>query len=116
MLGVSSFCLHEEPLADALEKLSAITGLVEIMDDGRHFVNTSDELAQFSEVVSLESAHSIYCIVGMGGIGKTALAIHVAHKLRYHFTGGVLWADAATSDPLAILDNWAGAYGSDSFH
>jgi len=48
MLGVSSFCLHEEPLPDALEKLSEITGLVEIMDDGRHFVNSSDELAAFS--------------------------------------------------------------------
>jgi len=48
MLGVSSFCLHEEPLPDALEKLSAITGLVEIMDDGRHFVNSSDELTGFS--------------------------------------------------------------------
>lgn len=48
MLGVSSFCLHEEPLPDALEKLSEITGLVEIMDDGRHFVNSSDELAGFS--------------------------------------------------------------------
>jgi sugar phosphate isomerase/epimerase len=48
MFGVSSFCLHNEPLPDALEKLSAITGLVEIMDDGRHFVNSPDELAQFS--------------------------------------------------------------------
>jgi len=48
MFGVSSFCLHQESLPEALEKLSAITSLVEIMDDGRHFVNSSDELDSFS--------------------------------------------------------------------
>jgi sugar phosphate isomerase/epimerase len=48
MFGISSFCLHHEPLPDALEKLSEITGLVEIMDDGRHFVISPDVLEQFS--------------------------------------------------------------------
>jgi tetratricopeptide (TPR) repeat protein len=49
----------------------------------------------------------------MGGVGKTSLAVHVAHALHDHFSDGVLWASAATSEPLAILDSWAHAYGCD---
>lgn len=48
MLGVSTFCLHREPLSDALEKLSEITGFVEIMDDGPHYIDSADLLESFS--------------------------------------------------------------------
>ncbi|WP_405406625.1 tetratricopeptide repeat protein [Streptomyces sp. NBC_01104] len=37
---------------------------------------------------------SAVCVVsGMGGVGKTALALHAAHRARNVFTGGVLFAD-----------------------
>ena len=48
MFGVSTFCLHREPLSHALEKLSEITGLVEIMDDGPHYIRDSDLLTNYS--------------------------------------------------------------------
>jgi sugar phosphate isomerase/epimerase len=48
MFGVSSFCLHAEPLDEALETLSGITGLVEIMDDGPHFIESPDQLSSYS--------------------------------------------------------------------
>ena len=48
MFGVSTFCLHQEPLSDALEKLSEITGFVEIMDDGPHYLANADLLDSFS--------------------------------------------------------------------
>ncbi len=48
MFGVSSFCLHKEPLDEALETLSGITGLVEIMDDGPHFIESPDLLSSYS--------------------------------------------------------------------
>jgi sugar phosphate isomerase/epimerase len=48
MLGVSTFCLHREPLPDALEKLSGITGLIEVMDDGPHYIRTIDILENYS--------------------------------------------------------------------
>jgi len=42
MLGVSTYCLHGEPLDSALEQLSGITSMVEVMDEGYHFlVDTS---------------------------------------------------------------------------
>jgi sugar phosphate isomerase/epimerase len=48
MFGVSTFCLHREPLSDALEQLSGITGLVEVMDDGPHYIGNADLLENYS--------------------------------------------------------------------
>ena len=48
MYGISSFCLHREPLEPALETLSSLTGMVEIMDDGPHFIESTDLLDSFS--------------------------------------------------------------------
>jgi sugar phosphate isomerase/epimerase len=48
MFGISTFCLHREPLPDALEKLSEITRFVEIMDDGPHYIGNADLLENYS--------------------------------------------------------------------
>ena len=55
MFGVSSFCLHAEPLDEALETLSGITGLVEIMDDGPHFIESPDQLTSYSLKYSMHA-------------------------------------------------------------
>jgi hypothetical protein len=47
----------------------------------------------------------------MGGVGKTAIATWLAYHLRPHFPDGVLWASLNSSDPMAILSAFAGAYG-----
>ncbi|GIK54481.1 MAG: hypothetical protein HND44_05750 [Chloroflexi bacterium] len=52
-------------------------------------------------------------IVGMGGVGKTTLAIHLAHRLRPYFPDGVLWATAVSDDPMQIAETWAAALGYD---
>jgi sugar phosphate isomerase/epimerase len=48
MFGVSSFCLHHQSLCSALDTLSAVTDLVEIMDDGRHYLKSADPLENYS--------------------------------------------------------------------
>ena len=56
---------------------------------------------------------------GMPGVGKTALAIALAHDQRVlaHFTGGVLWADLGPSpDVPATQAAWATALGIDISH
>lgn len=47
MYGISTFCLHQHPLAHALEELSSRTNLVEIMDDGPHHIESTDLLESF---------------------------------------------------------------------
>jgi len=48
MFGVSSFCLHKEPLASALAQLAPLTDLVEIMDDGPHSIDSVELLESHS--------------------------------------------------------------------
>lgn len=58
-----------------------------------------------------EKTHRVLCLVGMGGIGKTSLAIHLAYQLRTHFPDGVLWAQLDKTDTMTILRVFAEAYG-----
>lgn len=48
MLGISSFCLHQHPLQYALDTLSCHTDLVEIMDDGPHYIESCEILESYS--------------------------------------------------------------------
>ena len=55
MLGVSTFCLHHEPLESALDQISDITSLIEIMDDGLHYVADSTLLGSYDINYSLHA-------------------------------------------------------------
>lgn len=48
MFGISSFCLIKEPLTVALDRLSAVSGLREIVDEGPHFIRDPAELESYS--------------------------------------------------------------------
>ncbi len=75
--------------------------------------NQASVIRDQSPVSSLQSPVSGLCLVGMGGIGKTSLAIHAAYRLREQFPDGVLWGNLRESEPLAILASWERAYGCD---
>jgi sugar phosphate isomerase/epimerase len=38
MLGISSYCLLDEPLSMALDQLSGLTSLIEVVNEGPHLV------------------------------------------------------------------------------
>lgn len=48
MYGVSTHCLLDKPLDKALSLLADITSVVEIMDDGQHFLDSHEILESFS--------------------------------------------------------------------
>ena len=48
MFAVSTFCLHGIPLADALERLAAITDHIEVMDEGLHYLESAEILQTVS--------------------------------------------------------------------
>ncbi len=48
MFGISTYCLHESPLPPALDTLAEITEHVEIMDEGCHYLDSSELLERYS--------------------------------------------------------------------
>lgn len=73
----------------------------------------NDELARLVDLLTQPERSPIVAVVGMGGVGKTALAAALAAQVRAHFPDGVLWGRVATDAPLDILQSWALAYERD---
>ncbi|MET8680110.1 BTAD domain-containing putative transcriptional regulator [Streptomyces sp. NPDC004647] len=72
----------------------------------------SDQLATADGRVMAVSA-----VAGIGGVGKTTLAVHVAHAARDHFPDGQLYVDlqgagAGAADPEAVLGSFLRALGT----
>ncbi|MFA6331949.1 MAG: sugar phosphate isomerase/epimerase family protein [Methanoregula sp.] len=55
MIGVSTFCLHQVPLGDAQEQISAITDRIEVMDEGLHFLNSPEPLLSHDGYFSIHA-------------------------------------------------------------
>jgi DNA-binding SARP family transcriptional activator len=82
------------------------------------FTGHEDAAAQVQQLLTREHSTAIVisAITGMAGVGKTALGVHVAHRLRWRFPGGQLYADlrgaeAQPLDPAAVLAGFMGALG-----
>ncbi|PZX40297.1 DNA-binding SARP family transcriptional activator [Streptomyces sp. DvalAA-21] len=71
-----------------------------------------DQLASAEGAVMAVSA-----LAGIGGVGKTTLAVHVAHQARPHFPDGQLYVDlqgagARAADPETVLGAFLRALGT----
>ena len=65
----------------------------------RHFVGRAQELQAIA--ASLASPGALVAIVGMGGVGKTALAIETVYREGPLFPGGVFWLNFAEPELIA---------------
>jgi sugar phosphate isomerase/epimerase len=55
MFGVSTFCLHKEPLTTALDKISSISDNIEVMDEGLHYLESAELLMSYSKKFSIHA-------------------------------------------------------------
>ncbi len=73
------------------------------------FIGRESEVA---EVHAAVKAHRLVTLTGVGGVGKTRLALEVAARLADEFPDGVWFFElAAVADPGAVADAVAGVLG-----
>jgi predicted ATPase/class 3 adenylate cyclase len=76
---------------------------------------TTSFIGRESEVAELQAAvksHRLVTLTGVGGVGKTRLALEVAERLHDEFPDGVWFFElAAVADPVAVPDAVAAVLG-----
>lgn len=110
-----------EPVPSVPPVMSATAPPHSLPRDIGSFVGRSRELSQLLQEAGRGDVVTIHVITGMGGIGKTALAIHAAHELTPQFPDGQVFLrlsghssgeqPARPADALASLLRAVGAGG-----
>lgn len=78
-----------------------------------YFVGREEEIDAIKKLLSKRHRVTMYSLVGMGGVGKTALATHIAYSLRSYFSDGILWAQVDKTGTMQILSAFAAEYKKD---
>lgn len=69
--------------------------------DVRGFVNRTAEIARLDRILLGEEPSGLTVVVGTAGVGKTALALHWAHRVTSRFPDGQLYLNLRGYDPGA---------------
>ncbi|MFI6042549.1 BTAD domain-containing putative transcriptional regulator [Nocardia sp. NPDC051321] len=85
--------LHQQLLSAERPRLAA----TKLPPDLADFVGRANLVHELAEVLGAEH-RPVIAITGMGGIGKTALAMHLAHHVRTHYPDGSLYLDLGGLD------------------
>jgi tetratricopeptide (TPR) repeat protein len=73
-----------------------------------HFTGREADLTKLASMLTSGGSIAITALQGMGGIGKTALAMKLAERIGDQYPGGVLWWSLGPSpDVFTALDVWA---------
>jgi len=64
-----------------------------------------------SELIAEIRTDRVVVLTGPGGVGKSALAVHVAHRLADSFPGGQLYADLSRASAHDVLGRFLRALG-----
>ncbi len=82
-----------------------------------HLVGRDDELAQLKQRLFAGGSIALTALNGLPGVGKTALAIELAHdhEIRAYFRDGILWAALGPEPNIpGLLSRWGALLGVSS--
>ena len=98
--------MQDKELADALPKVGALpSGSVMPYSPNPNFVGREDELKSLYKMLQAGSSAALAqtaVATGLGGIGKTQLAVEFAYRYGRRYDGGVYWVSMA--DPESVPD------------
>jgi predicted ATPase/DNA-binding winged helix-turn-helix (wHTH) protein len=90
-----------EPMATA-QSLHEAVPLVHSLPAQRALIGRDHEIAR---VASLLAARRLVTLVGPGGVGKTAVALAVAHQLQRSFPDGTYFLDLSITNDSSVVPN-----------
>lgn len=84
----------------------SLSSLVGVPRGSQFFTGREDDISRIEQLITDADLAVDVAIEGLPGIGKTELAIQLAHRVarRGLFPGGVYWLDAEASDLTATWD------------
>lgn len=100
------------PWMDALRKRQENIPF-QVPSDIASFVGRKAWLRRLEQILLAPLHKTVCAIEGMGGVGKTSLAIRIAYQVQRYFPDGVLWARLDTSDTMTTLYSFGSALGYD---
>ncbi|MGI5230842.1 BTAD domain-containing putative transcriptional regulator [Actinoallomurus sp. CA-142502] len=81
------------PAPEAPARPAPATGRSDLPRDVSHFTGRTEELCRLLEDADDVTSAPVFAIDGMAGVGKTALAVHAAHRLGVRYPDGSLFLD-----------------------
>ncbi len=81
----------------------------------RRTAGFTNRAAEIEKIIANLCKNEVVHIRGMGGIGKTELAIEISHRCIEKFDDGIIWHFAEKSQIDEVLNKILTAYKSDSF-
>ncbi|MER5733756.1 BTAD domain-containing putative transcriptional regulator [Streptomyces sp. NPDC002138] len=107
-----------EPVGEAPKEAPAPTRPAQLPADISDFTGRRDQVQDLYQALTApaRSSLAVVSVTGMGGIGKSTLALQVAHQAKPDFPGGQLYADLRgnglePADPGAVLGSFLTALG-----
>ncbi|WJV51389.1 BTAD domain-containing putative transcriptional regulator [Streptomyces flavofungini] len=92
-----------EPSAPATEPSAGVVRPAQLPATVQDFTGRVSFVKELSDILSTAEGRvmAVSALAGIGGVGKTTLAVHVAHAARAHFPDGQLYVDLQGAGPRA---------------
>ncbi|MCT7353242.1 tetratricopeptide repeat protein [Streptomyces sp. 15-116A] len=108
-----------EPSAPAAEPATAAVRPAQLPASVPDFTGRSSFVRELGEILASAEGRvmAVSALAGIGGVGKTTLAVHVAHQARSAFPDGQLYVDlqgagARAAEPETVLGSFLRALGT----